>query len=192
MKIIQPFFFGILAAFGALFFQLAIRIIFIGDGSLPDNFYTQISWLLLAVILIEEIFKFLLINKYRQEAENKKNFLLGSFLIGLGFSVVEISLLFSSEILTGPALYLGMLGVLCIHLATAGFVGIFLIQIDAASKKGGLVHLPSIILFVFLIHLLYNSFLIYNAQPYLIIAYLLALLIILAYKSRRALSAFAK
>ena len=68
MKIVKPFFYGILASFGALLLEIIIKNFSGNDSSLVD-ISTRLSWFLVLAVSIEELFKILLIHKYYQELQ---------------------------------------------------------------------------------------------------------------------------
>jgi len=154
MNKIKIFFYGIIAACGALFVELIFK-------SFSENYQQSVSlenfsFILIAFIIIEEFFKFLLIYKISLENKESNKLFFYSLIFGLGFSLLEISIIiFIGQLYENPIL--GLLGIFFLHILTCGIFGHFL------SKEGQRISLAtkSLILSLFL-HIIYNALIIYN------------------------------
>jgi len=150
MIILKSIFYGIFSAIGATIFQTVVVII-LGVKTIDTNHLTSI---LIYFALLEELFKFIFIYKLGTETQNFKEIISGSLLIGLGFSLVELTFktLENSENL----LYLDYLGIILIHVLTAGIIGIFI-----AQKWNTYIKIILGIGTAFILHIIYNSLQIY-------------------------------
>lgn len=97
MPYLTFFFWGILAAIGALGLELAARELYYIISS-PGSYGSEIIFhalpLLLLVAVTEEIFKFLIIYKRVISFFSKKRKIIaGSFFVGLGFALTEAALI---------------------------------------------------------------------------------------------------
>jgi hypothetical protein len=129
MKKIEAFFLGILAALFALVVESIIEILFIPlEVNLKGVGPYQVSYLsialILAFVLVEEISKLALIQKKIRTMLAEKDILIGSLMLGLGFSFVEISLIaykFGSSFFDNYLVQ--SILVAAIHIITAGIMG---------------------------------------------------------------------
>lgn len=189
MKMIRPFFFGILAALGALFLELIIGMLAGSPQDLKNIFSDQITPLLVSAVLTEELLKFTFI--YRRSWELKVYFqnsndparlekviFLNSLFIGLGFSFIELAFIFFSLPSIRDALdfKLAISGILIIHTATSAIMGYLLTKYESAKY----VVIPTILIAAAFIHLFYNFLIIYSAQPFFVFLYLLLVVLIFA------------
>ncbi|PJA87157.1 MAG: hypothetical protein CO141_00965 [Candidatus Moranbacteria bacterium CG_4_9_14_3_um_filter_42_9] len=187
MKLFKPLFFGIIASLGALFLELLLSLFLGSPEKLSSLFFSTLSPLLIAAILIEEFLKFIFIYKNFQQIEvwmkssdEENNFkratLLDSFLIGLGFSCLELFFILLN--LPGQSLHalgLTILGTAAIHILTAGVIGYLVV----AARKMSLDWTAKTLLIAFSLHFIYNYLIIYDFQPGAILLYLSALLLTL-------------
>ncbi|OGI17306.1 MAG: hypothetical protein A2Z52_02865 [Candidatus Moranbacteria bacterium RBG_19FT_COMBO_42_6] len=187
MKFIRPFFFGITAALGALFLELLIGMLIGSPEELTDIFFNQLTLLLILSVLIEEILKLTFVYRSQLELKNYlqnetetikigREFFLNSFLVGIGFSCMESFFIFFSlsSVQEVFDLKLAILGIFLIHTFTSSLMGY--LPIKFSSYKFYVV--PPVLLIAMLIHLLYNSLIIYSVQPFFILAYLLVLALV--------------
>ncbi|MFA6383138.1 MAG: PrsW family glutamic-type intramembrane protease [Parcubacteria group bacterium] len=163
--------FGVIAAFGSLFFELAVSIFFPGETAF---LFDQITLLLIFFVIIEELIKFFVIWKSVSFFQNARDFFLGACLIGFGFSLTEI--IFASLNVAGGqhATWLPFLGIFVVHTSTCVILGygIYL-------KKRSTIIIPLVsILIVFLLHLIYNILVIYGTGASIILSYLCILFIL--------------
>lgn len=155
MILARYFFYGILAAFGALFLELL-------SGMIIKNF----TFFVILSALIEEIFIFIFIYKSLQESpdSSRKEFFLYFILIGLGFSFLELLLNFFNLAEGKNALYfqsatvLNFAEIVLVHLLTACLMGYLIIK----SRTLSLLAIAQTLVPAFLLHLAYNFFMIYN------------------------------
>lgn len=125
MKQIQSFFLGIFASLGALILEIIILSIFPISISTADlsSKITSIGWFFFLAIFIEEISKFLFILKFIANKENGRISVFNSLLFGLGFSMLEMILVYWNYT-TGTLFDLiGISGILLVHLSTAALIG---------------------------------------------------------------------
>ncbi|KKQ53189.1 MAG: hypothetical protein US70_C0005G0023 [Parcubacteria group bacterium GW2011_GWD2_38_11] len=124
MAQLESFFWGIIAALGALIVEL---IVFIGF-SMQTNQTNAISFLDLFIIpqfiiigvCIEEIFKYIIISKRIEMFSMQRSYLVNSFLVGLGFFSVEIGLIMATGVAPETKL---LIEIAIIHIGTAGLIG---------------------------------------------------------------------
>ena len=183
MRILKYFYFGILAAFGALILELIIKIIFYGEQySVSRESIDHISLIIIIAIFIEELFKLLFIWAIARETSQRKNIFLLSFFVGLGFASVEIAFNLNDGFLAQPLLYFQLLGILLLHTFTAGFSGFFVARI----KSMNILKILGVILFAGAIHLLYNAAVIYEHLDFLWFYFpaLIIMLVLMLLKSR--------
>lgn len=182
MKITRSFFFGILAALGALFLELLIGMLIGSPQDLTDIFFNQITPLLILAVLTEEILKFIFV--YRSFLELKVDFqninnqgwinkevFLNSLFIGIGFSFTELLFILFGLPSTQALLDLGLAvsGILIIHTFTASVMGYVLANYSSLRFSS----IPIVLLATTVIHLFYNSLIIYSARPIFVLFYLL-------------------
>ena len=146
---INAFFYGILSAFGATIFQQAV-ILILGIKIIDTSSLTP---LLIFGATSEEIFKLIFIYKLRTQTQSLKGMLLGSILIGFGFSLVELTFKLWDNLNNFSEDHLG---IIFIHTLTAGVMGIFLAQKWSLTTRIFLGTSLAIIL-----HLAYNALKIY-------------------------------
>jgi len=150
MNIIRSLFYGIISACGAAIFQQLVLILM----NIEFIETTQLTPLLIFGALSEEIFKLLFI--FRLEFEKYHRLIINSFMIGFGFSLLEIALKIFSISETEPIKWLNYLGIIFIHALTAGIIGFF------AAKKWALINrIICGLLIALILHLTYNSIFIY-------------------------------
>lgn len=177
MNFIIPFFWGILAAFSALFLELLTVIIFnLKLEEIRNVFFMEITPLLAVSVAIEEALKFWIV--YKNFYIEKNKIIARSILIGAGFAAVEIIFILYNEIFSYHPLYLGILEVLAIHSATTGLIGC-LLKITENKK-----YFPLIFLVSFIIHLTYNVMIIYNFRHLFISFFLLLIFVTIIYLAR--------
>lgn len=144
-------FIGIIAALGALIFELLILIIF---PIASEIFLDKISFILILGVLVEESFKLIIIWKIYNLAQNKNNIFLNSIFIGAGFFLMEFVLSVSAYRplsvikLAGLSQYLGPLFV---HLSTSAIFGYYFYKLKKTFITGAFVFFLAIIL-----HLAFN------------------------------------
>jgi len=137
------FFWGILGTFFSLVLEILLQPI------IPSN--QSFLWTTTPLpAFVEEVVKFVLLWKLSINISNKKDIIIGSLLLGLGFSSAEILL----NIFRINQLHPGFLGLTTIHTITSLLAGYFLW--DYHKKKQ-----TALLLILFaniFIHILYNEF----------------------------------
>lgn len=126
MKKIELFFWGILAALGALLVEVLIAFglaAYQHQGATLDfEFFNGSLALLVIFVLIEELFKYFIIAKKIEALSLGRSFIFNSLLMGAGFALTEIGLIvLQSGGLTSDYSALGRIAV--VHIATAGIMG---------------------------------------------------------------------
>ena len=176
MKQLEPFFWGIIAALGAMVGQIFFFVLFstfldpTGKMSYGDFFSMPVFILITA--FIEEFFKYLLLSRRILEFSREKAFLLNTVLLGLGFFAVELMLiLINSPVLKLPTI----LGIATLHLSTTIFMGYFV----ATRSSKGFNFAPSALLLATILHASYNLAITFanSLFSYFIIALLIVLLL---------------
>jgi hypothetical protein len=179
---IKLFFFGVIAAFGALLIEIATSIPF------PEQvafLFQEITLLLIVLIIIEELFKFVVIWKASVFFQNARDFFIGAYLIGLGFSLTEIVLAIFSAASGKNFPWLPLLGIFIIHTATCIFWGYAIFK----KKRSNKIAVASAFFTTVLLHLIYNSIIIYSMSSVFVLAYLLALCFLTLLATKKLLSA---
>ncbi|MFA4818031.1 MAG: PrsW family glutamic-type intramembrane protease [Parcubacteria group bacterium] len=131
-KFIKPIFLGVIAAGGALVFELLFSSFFpTYDFSAAALSFDIIIFLIIAAA-IEEFFKLLVIYKsFFLQKNNGREFLSSALLLGLGFALAEITISNYFGLSENPNLYFGILGIFLVHMLSAGLIGYLLIKIRA-------------------------------------------------------------
>ncbi len=171
MRQLESFFWGIIAALGALFVEL---LIFIGlstyNSSMSNVSFSQLFLLpgfVIVAAATEEMFKYLIIAKRVDLYSLEKSYIVNALFVGLGFAATEFWLLASSGALPSRQI-LGELAIL--HLGTAGIIG-YLVATKNPKRVSTFLYTISLVTFF---HASYN-FLIQKreyAQNYLIFLFL--------------------
>lgn len=153
MAQIESFFWGIIAALGALVAEL---IVFIGfsayTGITADISFSQLFMIPGFIIVgacLEEIFKYIVISKRIEMLSLNRSYLINSFLVGLGFFSIELGLI--SMIGAIPPINL-LMEIAIIHIGTSGLIG-YIVATKNPRKASTFV---SAIVFNTLLHSTYN------------------------------------
>ena len=150
---IESFFLGLLAALGALIAEIVL-FSFLCPTKLESNSYcASFTFLVLVPAAAEELFKVSIIFKRLKALASGKALILNSFLLGSGFGLIELFLIFQKYSLRSEAFYGGAAGVFTLHIATATVAGLYL----AGKKQPELNHFFKTLLIAFAIHALYNT-----------------------------------
>ncbi len=154
MKFIKPIFLGVIAAGGALVFELLLLSFFPKNNFPGAALSLNLIFLLLAAAIVEEFFKLLIIYKsFYLQKNGAREFLYFSLLLGFGFAMAEIYISGYFGISGSSALYSGILGIIFIHTLSAGLMGWLLLKIK-------IVTFPVLIIVLFiatLLHFAYNA-----------------------------------
>ncbi len=153
MRQFESFFWGIIAALGAMVGQIFFFVLFStfldSAGKMSYGDFFSIPVFILITAFIEEFFKYLMLTRRILGISSSKNFLSNTFLMGIGFLAVELFLISAS----GSALQLlPTVGIIVLHLATTLLLGL-LIQTSGANKIS-LAFLPLLLASIF--HAGYN------------------------------------
>jgi hypothetical protein len=157
MDYIKYFSYGILAAFGALVLQFILIILFFSNVSAYGEIMPISIPIILAAAFIEEALKYAFIRKIYYGIEDKAKIMFCSLMVGLGFSSVE---LLSNLAKNKSADDLGnvyLWGVLFLHLATSGFIGLMFLKLGKKDSGFATIVLAAAIV----IHISYNLAVLY-------------------------------
>lgn len=166
MKQIESIFWGIIAAIGALFLGILISTlvpILSGPGKeLSMDFSSPLNYVLIISVLTEEVFKYLVIAHRIEKFSYGRSLIINSLLAGLGFSLVELALIYGKF---SPNLNLSfklteIIGLVLIHILTAGIIGYF-VAIREAGKCATFIKAAAV---AFIIHFFYNTLIIWQNE----------------------------
>jgi len=164
MKNLKPFIFGILAASGALVFELIISDLYliVSGQNITQNYFDILTPFLIFVVLIEEIFRFAMLSKLYE----KENYgFSASIYFGLGFAFIELFFNYLNALLNQSDYFfdLGIVGTIFLHIAITGVIGclILITQKPIRYRVVGIISTASTL------HIAYNLIIIYNL-PYLL------------------------
>ena len=153
MKQLQSFFLGILAALGALFLEILFlnfsEPLSYSANNAPLQSFSSFGFIFFLSIFIEELLKALFIFKILSK---EKNITRNSFFLGLGFSLLEISLVYWNFRFGREFDLSGIIGIGIIHISTAVIIGYFLEK----KTKSRIRSLLSGLILAFFTHSLYN------------------------------------
>lgn len=155
---LQSLFWGIITAGMSLIFQLFIISITISfkQSDEIDKIFLGSLLFLAVYALSEESFKYFIVNKKIIPLSYGKGFILNAWIAGIGFSLLEIFIIYQKNIYEKIDFqFVELLKTAPLHILTFGIFGYFL----AISEKKGL-HLK-ILSFNFLAHFSYNYSIIY-------------------------------
>ena len=153
-KFIKPIFLGIIAAGGALVFELLSTSFFPAENFSISTLSVTVVVFLIIAAAIEEFFKLLVIYKSLfLKKNNDREFLSSALLLGLGFALTEIAVSNYFGLSGNPNLYLGILGIILVHTVSAGLIGYLLLKIRA----GIFTLLAVVLLAATLLHFAYNA-----------------------------------
>jgi hypothetical protein len=171
MKFIKFFIYGILAAMGAMAVELVLSSLFsiLFGIDVETDYFSAITFFLFLAVLTEEGLKLILLQKLYSSPDRTRHGIIPALVFGSGFGFFEIF----SKSLSFPLLSSSLLGILLIHIATAGTIGYLLNKKDLSFFSSTL---PAIFL-PFLLHLSYNLLIIYDLGSALIGLYLAAIFI---------------
>ncbi|HFC77049.1 MAG TPA: hypothetical protein ENJ27_02365 [Candidatus Moranbacteria bacterium] len=171
---LQSFFWGLIAAGMALVLQIFLTLLFYNNINL--NKFEFFSLLFLAFfVLIEESFKYLiLVKKISIFSLSKKKLLLNSWFAGIGFSMLEIFILYQKKIIDNIMLdKLALIEIVLLHILTFGILG----YITFTKRK---INKIRIFVFIFAIHFLYNFSILYLDKLALNIKNIIIIILLIA------------
>ncbi|EKE11394.1 MAG: hypothetical protein ACD_15C00088G0001 [uncultured bacterium] len=175
MKFIKFFILGALAALGALTCELVLSSLLsiLFNVNIEKDYLSKITFFLIIVVIIEELFKLALLAKLFSSIEKSSSKFILSIFFGGGFAFIEVYLklisLSISNIFSFP-----FLGVFLIHIITSGIIGYFLIK-----KSYSILSAIQALLISSLFHLTYNLLVIYNQDAIFAYIYLFSISILL-------------
>ena len=158
---IQSLFWGIIAAGMSLIFQLMlISFLFALSADRINNFSMNSFYFLIIFALTEESFKYFIITKKINLISYGRGFLINAWTAGIGFSLLEIFIIYQKNIQENNNLSLIELSQTApLHILTFGILGY---QISTQDKK--YVNFSALFI-VSLVHFAYN-FAIINLEKY--------------------------
>lgn len=175
MRQLESFFWGIVAALGALFLQLVVFISFLTFSGKNEIISFDTLSLLPAFIIpfafIEELFKYVIISKMIETYSLHRSFIVNSLFVGLGFAFTELMLLANVGTLPEKRI---LAELATVHLGTSGLIG----YLVATSNPNKIKTTIWILLLATFFHAGYNLLITERnlAQNYIII-FLLAILV---------------
>ena len=129
MKQIESFFWGIIAALGALFLELAaltlVGIFFAPQKELTLDYFFSLNFFLPLAAIAEETLKYAVIARRIEYFSFGRSVILNSFLVGLGFAAVEAFLIYTKEIPIINFFSLNLIEIMLMHILTAGIIGYY-------------------------------------------------------------------
>lgn len=153
VKFIKPIFLGMIAAGGALVFELLIQTFFPSTDLSVAALSLNVIIFLIITATVEEFFKLLVIYKsFYIQKNDAREFLFSALLLGFGFSLAEIAISNYFGLPGSLNLYLGILGIILVHTLLAGLIGYLLLKIRTGIFTASAV----IILTATLLHSAYN------------------------------------
>jgi hypothetical protein len=177
MKFLQSFFLGFLAAIGALILEIAILSASSFTSSDVDISFKMdsVGHFFFLAILAEEFLKYFFLSKFVVEKKQSRTSILLSLVFGLGFSGVEMLLVYWNYRMGAGLDAIGMLGIIIIHVSTAIIMGVAIFKVKIRAFWGLLLgFIPA-----FIIHSAYNLLRVSEiSQQKTILALLLVSLII--------------
>ena len=190
MKQLESFFWGAIAALGALVVQFVILMIISTvqnpyGQQLTSLTYLATAWGIIGAAFVEELFKYIVIHKRIEYLSLEKTFVVNSLFVGFGFFAVELALLhFKGVNIFENAALLAQIGIL--HASTAGIIG-YRIAVRNPKKTYTFI---STILIVTAVHSAYNLLVNYpNALTGALIYCLLGLLVFITLRDFFRISA---
>lgn len=126
MKQIELFFWGIIAALGALLVEILFSFSMTAyanpDNILDFNLFNSSLLLVVSFVLVEEMFKYLIIVKKVELFSLERSYIFNSLIVGLGFATTELTLIALQN--NGSLENFFSLGrVAIVHISTAGIMG---------------------------------------------------------------------
>lgn len=148
MKKLESLFLGIIAALGALFLEAAV-LNFFEPASFANRELFSFGYMFFAAIAIEEFLKFVVILK---ALPRKNNPIINALFFGLGFSFLEIALVYWNNQNGITYDFWGIFGIFSVHVSTSLIIGYSLI---GNAKKTFLIYIQ-VFITILIIHSSYN------------------------------------
>jgi hypothetical protein len=146
---IESFFWGIIAALGALVVELVFFLAVSQDSTLSFHQFFLVPQFIIVAALLEETFKYIVISERIEMFSLRRSYIINSFLVGLGFFGTELALI--SNVGTLPA-WQPLAGIAMVHIGTAGLIG-YLVAVKNPKK---ITTFLSAVAFAAFFHVLYN------------------------------------
>ncbi len=177
MKYLEPFFWGIIAALGALFLEFLALGIYeinfpVNKEAIGGIFFASIPFIVIAS-LIEESFKYIVIAKRIKLLFSGRSIIFASLFAGLSFSIFEIILAAGQIRGSWINQWQYLAEIIVLHVSTAGIIG-YSAAVNNIQKK---ITSAKTILAVSVIHFMFN-FLVLGldaSSNYIIILFLFSL-----------------
>ncbi len=145
MKYLEPIFWGIVAALGALVLEFLITEV------MQISFPASLSFAVIAAGA-EETLKCIVISKRIKILFEKKFIVIASLLAGLSFAMTEAFLIYEKIGAEWQKYYPNIAGIIFLHILTAGIIGYFTATGDVKNWKTPVKALGA----AFIIHLAFN------------------------------------
>lgn len=137
---IESFFWGIIAALGALIVELVVFIFFSSsDNQVANSSFLQffiVPQFIIIGVFIEEIFKYVVISKCVEKFSLQRSYITNSLFVGLGFFSIELGLILTTSMIVGINL---LIELAIIHIGTAGIIG-YIVAIKNPKKIGSFIY----------------------------------------------------
>lgn len=150
---LHSFSWGVIVAGMSLVFQLfAISLAFpLSESSITIEMIENSILLLFTYVFIEESFKYFIVSKKIINLSYGKGFILNAWLAGLGFSMLELFIIYQKSIYANMEFTtLDLAKISLLHIFTFGIFG----YVIAIQEKKGLV--VKVLLFNIIVHFIYN------------------------------------
>jgi hypothetical protein len=176
MKQIESFFWGIIAALGALGVEFAALLGYSFFTEPYGNFsiqaYFSIPFVIIGIAFIEELFKYLIITKRIELLSLERSFVVNSFLLGIGFAFTELFFIQKYNS-TGTWTIQSLAEIALLHGATGAFIGYRIAIKNHAKFRSTILTLVS----ATIMHGLYNMLITIQNEyvRYIIAAYIILL-----------------
>lgn len=148
MKKLESLFLGIIAALGALFLEAAFLTVF-EPSSVSSKELFSFGYMFFAAIAIEELLKLAVIHKALPQ---KNNYVINALFFGLGFSFLEIALVYWNNQNRIAYNLEGIFGIVMIHVSTSLIAGYSL----AGRAKKSFFTYSQIFITILIVHSSYN------------------------------------
>ncbi len=138
MQKLESFFWGVIAAGGAVVFQfiffLATTNFIVPEAKLSfDQFYV-IPVVIMLFAFLEEFFKYLMLTQRITSISTRPAFFINAFLIGLGFFALELTSILANA---GTLEIQKIFEIAILHLGTTLLMGYFIFEAKKSSRLGG-------------------------------------------------------
>jgi len=178
MRYIKAFFWGIIAALGALVLEFIVSEFFLAiplskTNSTTELFFSSISFLAIAAI-IEESLKYIVIRKRISVLFSQRSLIFASIFFGLGFFATEGFLIYGQIGMDLKIHYTEILEVALLHISTAGIAGYLI----ATKNQKQIKTVATTLILLFAVHFVFNMLVLYRDVliNYVVLSYLILLI----------------